>query len=58
MGSVNASNPNAVVMALLATVPYNGTRGRLDTLVPADIGMTSAECRTELRKNLKKGKKV
>ena len=42
-------NPNELAVSVLSQVPYDGMRGRLDTTVPSDLNMTSAECVVELR---------
>ena len=48
-------NPNELAIATLQASPYFGMRGRMDTLVPADLRMTKAECIAELRKAGKHG---
>ena len=45
---VDGLNPNELAVAVLLSVP-DGMRGRLQTLVPADMRMTMSECRDELR---------
>ena len=49
MRKTDFDNPNALAIAVLRETPYNAVLKRTSDIVPSDIGMTSAECRDELR---------